>query len=225
MVTTLALASADPKLKWLEYDNKQLAVHVLRPPGSKVTVKGAAITIAGNDLATVTIATAQTTERSSEKNGGVKDLTVNWSITAPHRAATCTAVAADQDAAIVASQICESIEVTAAPRTPHTEVVVTTTGLADAAAYEKAVRAKTRQLDACWRAALAKDKDMPEGEVEVRRSYESGQVANSEENRRNFFEHDAKPLGACMATLLRAVPATLARDTAQIKISVICQLY
>ena len=227
LVATLALAAAEvePRSKWIAFDHKQLGVHVLRPPSAKVAVHGSELTITGKDLPTVAIAMAQTTERLSGKNGGVKDLKVSWTITAPRRSATCTAVAADQDQATVASQICESIEVTATPRTPHAEISVETKGLSDGAAYEKAVRAKAHQFDACWRTALAKDKDMPEGEVELRRSYDHGQPSGTSENHRNFFDHDAKPLGACMTDLIKAVPVKTTGDAAEIKINVICQLY
>jgi hypothetical protein len=221
----IAAADVEPKAKWIAFDHKPLGVHLLRPSGVKVTVKGAEVTVTGMDVPTITIATSQTTDRVAEKNGGVKDLQVSWTITSPRRSATCSAVASDPDQATIASQICETVDLAPAPRTPHTEIAVTTTGLADSAAFDKAVHAQQRRLDACWRAALAKDKDMPEGEIEVRRSYESDQPASTSEKHRNFFDHDAKPLGACMAALIKAVPARTTGAAAEIKVNVICQLY
>lgn len=221
----IAVADVEPKAKWIAFDHKPLGVHLLRPASAKVTVKRAEITVTGKDLPTITIVTSQTTDRLAQKNGGVKDLQVSWTITSPRRAATCSAVAADPEQATIASQVCETVDIAPAPRTPHTEITVTTTGLAESATFDRAVHAKRRQLDACWRTALGKDKDLPEGEIEVRRSYESGQPASTSEDHRNFFDHDAKPLGACMSALVKAVPARTVGGTAEIKVNVICQLY
>jgi hypothetical protein len=221
----IAAADVVPKSTWVAFDHKPLGVHLLLPPSAKVTVKGAAVTVTGKDLPAITIVTSQTTGRLAEKNGGVKGLQVSWTISSPRRSATCSSIAADPEQATIASQICETLDIAPAPRTPHTEITVTTTDLADPVSFDKATHAKQRQLDACWRTALAKDKDMPEGEIEVRRSYESDQPASTSENHRNFFDHDAKPLGACVAALIKAVPARTVGVTAEIKVNVICQLY
>ncbi len=225
-ITTSARADVDPRSKWIQLDNKALGVRARHPKTAKIAIHGSELAISGAGFPTVTIAVTTTGGRTTSKSGGVEELHVNWTITSPKHSATCTATAEDDDQATIASQICDSIELAAAPRAPHVDLTVASTGLADAAAYETAVRATTRRLDACWKTALAKDKDLPEGEVEVRRTYDHGQPADTVENHYNFFDHDVKQLGTCMATLLKAVPVkTASDDAATIKINVICQIY
>jgi hypothetical protein len=226
LAATTATADVDPRSKWVQLDNKQLGVRARHPKSATIAVHGSELAISGTGFPTVTIAIATTGDRTTGKSGGVQDLKVSWTITAPKHAATCTATADDDDQATIASQICESIEVAAAPRAPHVDLAIESTGLADGAAYEKAVRATAHQLDGCWKSALAKDHDLPEGEVEVRRTYDHGQPATTTENHHNFFDHDAKQLGACMAALIKAVPVkTASDDAATIKVNVICQEY
>ena len=226
VLATSARADVDPRSKWIQLDNKAIGVRARHPKTAKVAVHGSELAISGDGFPTVTIAVSTTGDRATSKSGGVQDLHVNWTITSPKHSATCRATADDDDQATIASQICDSIELAAAPRAPHIDLTVDSSGLADAAAYEKAVRATSRQLDSCWKSALAKDKDMPEGEVEVRRTYDHGQPADTVENHHNFFDHDAKQLGSCMAALLKAVPVkTASDDAASIKINVICQVY
>src|SRR5580692_6353250 len=164
--TSLAIAD-DVSPQWTELDNKQLGIHVRYPPRMTKNVKGSQLVLVGKDLPTVTIAVTSTTDRSTSKSGGVHDHHVDWTITVPKRSAQCSATGADDDQAQTASHICDSLVLQPAPRTPHVDLTVESTGLADAAAYERAVRATQPQVDRCWKAAVAKDADMPEGAVEL----------------------------------------------------------
>jgi hypothetical protein len=87
------------------------------------------------------------------------------------------------------------------------------------------VRGKAATLDRCWKTALAKDPDMPAGAVELRRTFDHGQPASTNESRENFFDHDAKALGSCITGALKDVPVKTADDAASIKITAVCQLY
>jgi len=222
---TIAAADVDPPSKWVDAEQKSLGLKVRHPASAQLAVHGSDVTISGTGIPTVTIAVKTTTDRSTAKSGGVHDKHVEWTVSVPKRTATCTATAANEDDASLASKICDTIVLAPGARSPHVELVVTSSGLADGAAYERAVRAKSRELDACWKSALAKDSELPEGAVELHRTYDHGQPATTNESRQNFFDHDAKPLGACMVALLKAVPVKTAADTAEIKITAICHLY
>jgi len=222
-IAVSSIARADDA-KRVERAEPKLGITFKHPDGAKVVVKGSTITISGPTLSTVTIAIKATDERSVAKNGGVSDKHVEWTIDAPKRAARCTADGGTDDQAASASAVCESIELAPGPRRPHVELIVTSDGLADGAAFEARARAKKKALDACWKAALAKDADLPEGSMSLDRTYEHGAPAHTTQNAENFFDHDPKPLGACVFPLLKAVPAKAA-DAATTKVEVIFQLY
>jgi hypothetical protein len=231
-LTWSALARAEPDAapdaatKWVAFADKALGIALHHPAGAKVAVKGSTVTVTGPELATVTINVATTEERSVSKNGGQTDKHVDWSIEVPKRAAHCVADGADLDKAAAASSVCDSIVLTPGKRAPHVELSVDSSGLADGAAYEKAVKARQKALDACWKQALAKDADLPEGSLSFERTYEQGQPAATRSGAENFFDHDAKPLGACAFAILKAVPAKAAGDaSAKITIEAVCRLY
>lgn len=226
VVAGVASAHADDATsKWTDLDNKALGVHLRCPPRMAATVKGSQLVLAGKDLPTVTVVVTATTDRTTSKSGGVHDRHVEWTIVVPKRSATCSADTDDDDKADIASHICDSLELQPGPRSPHVELVVVSSGLADAAAYEHAVRDKSAALDRCWKTALAKDADLPAGAVELRRTFDHGQPASTNESRENFFDHDAKALSTCITSVLKAVPVKTAEDAASVKITAICQLY
>jgi hypothetical protein len=221
----VAAADVDPPSKWVDVDQKSLGLHVRHPASAHVAVHGSEVTISGAEIPTVSIAVKTTTDRSTAKSGGVHDRKVEWTVSVPKRTATCTSTATNEDQATLASRICDTIVLVPGARDPHVELVVSSTGLADGPGYERGVRAKAREIDACWKSALAKDTDLPEGAVELHRTYDHGQPATTNESRQNFFDHDAKPLGACIVALVKAVPVKTSADTAEIKITAICHLY
>jgi hypothetical protein len=230
LATFAAPAFADtpdpgPPSSWPRWDDAKLGVHVAHPAAAKVSAKSDTIVVAGKDLPTVTIVVSTTTERGRDRNGGVSANHVEYTIDVPERHAVCTADEADPDRSNVAVEICDALVVDPGPRHPHVELTVTSKGLADADAYEKAVRAKQPQLDDCWVKALAKDKDLPEGSIALRRTFDHGAPAATSQHLENFFDHDAKALGACVASIVKAVPAKTADDAAQIDVEAICQLY
>jgi hypothetical protein len=226
LLASVALARADDaQPTWTQLDNKQLGVHVRRPPRMTPKVAGSQLVLVGKDLPTVTIAVSTTSDRSTNKSGGVRDGHVEWTVAVPKRSARCTADATNDDLADIASHICDTLEVDPGPRSPHVELAVESSGLTDSAAYERAVRGKAATLDHCWKAALAKDANLPPGAVELRRTFDHGQAASTNESRENFFDHDAKALGACITGALKDVPVKTTEDAASIKITAVCQLY
>jgi hypothetical protein len=220
-----AIAGTDPP-PWVTHDDARLGLTFRHPADATIKTSGTVVTIAAPGLATVTIAIAKTDERSIAKNGGVSDKHVAWSIDVPLRSARCTADGATLDQATLASNLCDSIVLAPGPRHPHVELSITATGLADAAAaaYQAKVRARQKPLDACWKAALGKDADLPEGSLTLERSYADGQPAESKQRVENFFDHDAKALAACVFGVLQAVPARTT-GAATVRIEAICQLY
>jgi hypothetical protein len=221
----LAHGEIEPTSKWVRYENKKLGIAVRHPAAAKVAVKGAELTISGPELATVTITVEPTTERNTSKTGGQTQLHIEWTIDVPKRRAHCAADADDLDKAVHASTMCDTIELTPGARDPHVELAVASTGLADAGAFDKAVHAKGKALDACWKAALAKDPTLPEGALSVKRTYESGQVSGTNEHAENFFDHDTKALGTCVFGLIEGVPVKTAEAAASIDLTVICRVY
>jgi hypothetical protein len=225
-IATAAAAAADTDTSsWKISRDKKLGVAVRVPAQAKVTSRADGLTIAGPDFPTVTITISATDERGTTKDGGRNGLHVAWTINVPERAAQCTADAADEGAAYVASAICESIDLTPGPRHPHVALAVTSSGLDDGAAYEKAVRARQAALDACWKKALAADKAMPEGAITFTRDFDHGAPAGTRTAAEDFFDHDAKALGACVTAVVKAVAAKSTAEAAHVEIKMICQLY
>ena len=216
-----------PPSSWPKWDGGKLGVHVAHPAAAKVSAHGATVVVRGPAMPDVTIVVTTTTERGRDRNGGVNGTHVAYTIDVPERHATCEADAADQDQANLAAEVCDALVVDPGPRHPHVEVTVSSKGLADGDAFEKAVRARQRALDACWTRALAKDHDLPEGSIALRRTYDHGAPAESTQHLENFFDHDAKALGACVAAIVKAVPAKPAADAdaAETDVEAICQLY
>ena len=214
-----------PPSSWPKWDDAKLGVHVAHPAAAKVSAKDGTIVVAGKDLPTVTIVVSATTERGRDRNGGVSASHIEYTIDVPERHAVCTADEADPDRSNIAVEICDALVVDPGPRHPHVELTVQSKGLADGDAYEKAVRAKQHALDDCWVKALAKDKDLPEGSIALRRTFDHGAPAETQQHLENFFDHDAKALGACVSALVKSVPAKAADDAAQIDVEAICQLY
>ncbi len=224
-LTSVAGAEVEPTSKWVRYENKKLGVAVRHPAAAKVAVKGSELTISGPELTTVTITIETTTERNTNKTGGQTQLHVDWTIEVPKRRAHCEADADDLDKAVHASTMCDTIELTPGPRDPHIELVVASTGLVDGDAYDKAVHTKQKALDACWKAALAKDSALPEGALSVKRTYESGQASGTNEHAENFFDHDTKALGKCIFGLVEGVAVKTAEPAASIELTMVCRLY
>lgn len=222
---TIARADVGAPSTWPTWKDAKLGIRLKRPPAAKVTAKGGTIELTGADLAKVTITVAASDERGTNHNGGVSGTHVEYTIDVPRRRATCAADADDKDKADVASWICDSIELDAGPRHPHVELNVSSTGLADEAAFDKAVRGKKRALDACWQKALGKDKALPEGSILVERTYDHGQPAQLSQHAQDFFDHDAKAFAACVAAVVKAVPVKTAADDATTKVEVIGQYY
>ncbi len=210
---------------WPSWKDAKLGIALKRPAAAKVVSSKGTITISGAELATVTITVAPSDDRGTNKNGGVSGTHVEYTIDAPKRHATCTADSDDKDKADVASYICDSIALTPGAKHPHVELQIESDGLADGAAFEKSVRAKQGALDACWKKALAKDKELPEGSVSLDRTYDHGKPSQSNTHLENFFDHDAKAFGACVSTILAKLPAKTAADTATTKVEVIGQYY
>jgi hypothetical protein len=221
----LAAADVAAPDKWVDFANKKLGVKLRHPANAKVEVRGGELRVTGPELPAIAIAITATTERASSKAGGARDLHVEWTIAVPKRTAKCTADAADTDQATAASRICDTIELEPGARDPHVELTVASTGLADADAFERAVRAKQKQLDKCWRDTLAKDRDFPQGSAALLRTYDHGQLAASDESVKSFQARDAKPLGSCLFAILKAVPVKPAGDAAEIRVDMICLLY
>ena len=225
VLVSAARADVGSPSTWPRWKDAKLGLALKRPAVAKVTSKSGTITIAGPGLATVTIAVAPSDDRGTAKNGGVSGTHVEYTIDVPKRHATCTADSDDKDQADVASWICDSIELVPGAKHPHAELQIASTGLADQAAFEKAVRAKQRALDACWTKALAKDKELPEGSISLERTYDHGKPAQASQHLENFFDHDAKALGTCVFAILKAVPAKTAADQATTSVEVIFQYY
>lgn len=220
----LAGAEVDPPAKWKQLANKKLGVRVKHPASAKLGGTGTTVTIAGPELPTVTIAVETTTERTTSKLGGARKDHVEWTIAVPKRLARCTADVADPDQAQVANSICDSIELAPGARDPHVELTIDASGLADTAAFDKAVHGKQRELDRCWKAALAKDGQLPEGGATLERSFENGQLKTSEQTFRNFGR-DTKVLAACFFPILKAVAVKTAADAAHVKIDAVFRIY
>jgi hypothetical protein len=220
-----AAADVDPPSKWVAFADKKLAIKLRRPANAKVDVQGSAIRVTGPELPEIAIAIAATTDRTTTKEGGAHQLHVEWTIAVPKRVARCTADAADTTQAAHASAICDTIELEPAPRAPHVELHVTSSGLADAAAFERAVQSKQKQLDRCWKDALAKDPEFGEGAASLHRSYDKGQLATSDEKLANFAARDTKPLGKCLFDVAKSVPVKAADAAAQLAVDMICLLY
>ena len=87
------------------------------------------------------------------------------------------------------------------------------------------MRARQAALDACWKKALGKDAAMPEGAVTFTRDFDHGAPAGTKTSAEDFFDHDAKALGACVTGVVKAVAAKSAADAAHVEIKMICQLY
>ncbi len=226
-LTSSLAASADvePRAKWQKWENAKLGLVVMHPAATKVEVTAFGVRITGADIATVEITVADTKERNSSKSGGQAQSSIDWVISVPKRTAKCHAQTDDTEKAVVASAICDALEVRPGPRDPHVEMAVTTAGLTDAAAYEKAVRGKQKAVDACWKAALAKDAALTEGSLTVKRVFADGQPAETNERAENFFDHDTKALAACVFGLVEAVPVKAAGTDAAIKLDLVCRLY
>ena len=218
-----AAAEVDPPSKWVAFADKKLAIKLRRPANAKVDVHGNALHVTGPELPEISIAIEATTDRTTTKEGGARQLHVEWTIAVPRRVARCTADAADTTQAAHASAICDTIELEPAPRAPHVELHVTSTGLGDGEAFERAVQAKQKQLDRCWKDALAKDAELGEGAASLHRTYEKGQLATSDEKLASFVR-DAKPLAKCVFDVVKNV-AVKASDAAQIDVAMICLLY
>jgi len=221
----VAGAEVEAPSKWVKFDQPKLGFSVRHPAAAKVEVKGNDIEISGPELATVKITVAQTTERNTSKSGGMRKNTVYWTIAVPKRSAVCIAETDDPDKATVASSMCDSIELTPGPRDPHIELAVTSSGLADGAAYEKAVRAKGKALDACWKAALAKNPALTEGSLTVKRTYDDGTPSSTNEHAENFFGRDTTALGKCVFGLVEGVPVKTSEKDAQVQLEMICRFY
>jgi hypothetical protein len=221
----LAAADVDPPSKWVAFADKKLAIKLRRPANAKVDVQGSALRVTGPGLPEIAIAIEATTDRTTTKEGGARQLHVEWTIAVPKRVARCTADAADTTQAAHASAICDTIELEPAPRDPHVELHVTSSGLADAAAFERAVQAKGKQLERCWRYALAKDPAFGEGAASLHRSYDKGHLATSEEKLANFASRDTKPLGKCLFDIVKSVAVKAGDGAAQIDVEMICLLY
>jgi hypothetical protein len=222
---SIARADTGAPSTWPAWKDAKQGVALKHPPGAKVTAKGGTITIAGADVATVTITIAATDERARDRSGGVSGTHVEYTIAVPRRRATCTADAKDQDQADLASWTCDSIALEPAPRTPHVEATVTSSGLADGDAFERGVRGKQRALDACWAQALRKDKELPEGSITIERTYDHGQPSALAQHASDFFDHDARPLAACVAGVVKGIPAKTAADAATTKVVLVFQYY
>jgi hypothetical protein len=231
LATLVGRAAADvaPTSEWKELEHKKLGLRVRHPPGAKVDVdpRAGSVVIGGPELATVTITVAASNERDTGRNGGLSAMHVEWTVAVPKRIARCVADGKTLEQAMIASSICESIVLAPGPRSPHVEIAVAATGLADPVAYEQAVRGRAPALDACWKKALVKDADLPEGSVTLARTFEHGQPAASRQSVENFFDHDAKALAACLVPIVKAVPVSAPADaaTAEVKVEMICLLY
>ena len=223
--TLVARADVEPRAKWAKWENAKLGLTVMHPAATKVEVTAFGVRITGPDIATVEVTVTETKERNSSKSGGQAQNSIDWVIAVPKRTAKCHAQTDDTDKAVVASAICDALEVTPGPRDPHVELSVSATGLADTAAYEKAVRAKQKAVDACWKAALARDAGLTEGSLTVRRTFEDGKPSETNERAENFFDHDTKALAACVFGLVEAVPVKATGKDAAIKLDLVCRLY
>jgi hypothetical protein len=211
--------------KWIDRADPKLGITFRHPADAKVAVKGGVITVSAPALPTVTITISKTTERGTAKSGGIDDKHVEWTIEVPKRSARCVADGKDLESADLASTVCDSIVLTPGARTPHAELIVSSTGLASAAGYEQKVRGKKAALDACWKKALAKDAELPEGSLVLARDLENGKPVRTNRSAENFFDHDAKPLGACVFPVVESVPAKTSAPAASVKVEVIFQLY
>jgi hypothetical protein len=220
-----AAAEVEPISKWVRYENKKLGVAVSHPAAAKVEVVAFGLRITGADIATVEIAVSDTKDRNTSKSGGKSQDHIEWTIAVPKRSAKCHAETTDDDKAVIASSMCDTIELTPGPRDPHVEIAVTSSGLADSAAYEKAVLGKQHAIDACWKAALAKDATLPEGSLTVKRAFDDGKPTSTNEHADNFFDHDTKGLATCVFGALEGVAVKTADKDASIKLDAVCRFY
>jgi len=220
----LAHADDDPSA-WPKWDGAKLGLHLKHPAGAKISVHGDTVIVAGTGFAAVNIEVASTELHNSGSVGGISDGKVDITVGVPLRAAHCTAASTDEAQLQTASWICSSIELDPAPRRPHVELTVTSTGLDDDAGFQRAVHAKQKAIDACWVAALKKDGSLPEGSVTLHRTYDHGAPVALDVRVEDFFDHDAKPLGACAADVLKGVTAKTAGDAAETTVRAICLYY
>lgn len=220
-----ARADIEPRAKWARWENAKLGLVVMHPAATKVEVTAFGVRVTGAEIATVEVVVTETKERNSSKSGGQAENSIDWVIAVPKRTAKCHAQTDDNDKAVVASAICDALEVKPGPRDPHVEMALTSEGLADGAAYEHAVRGKQKAVDACWKAALAKDAGLTEGSLTVRRTFVDGAPAETNERAENFFDHNTKALAACVFGLVEAVPAKATGKDASIKVDLVCRLY
>jgi hypothetical protein len=230
VVTALAFTAAtaradeDPD-SWPKWDSAKLGVHVKHPANAKISVHGHTVIIAGTGFAAVNIEVAPTDLHNSGSVGGTTDGKVDLTVGVPLRAAHCTAASTDEQQLQIAQWICASLTLDPAPRKPHVQVTVTSTGLTDEAAFARAVHARQRAVDACWTHALAKDPTLPEGSITLHRSYDKGAPIATDIRLEDFFDHDAKSLGQCAADALKGITAKGAGDAAETTVRAICLYY
>jgi hypothetical protein len=210
---------------WPTWDSAKLGMHVKHPASAKISVHGGTVIIAGTGFAAVNIEVAATDLHNSGSVGGVSDGKVDLTVGVPLRAAHCTAASTDEDQLRIAHAICTSVTLDPKPRKPHVQLTVTSTGLADEAAFARAVHAKQRAVDACWTRALASDATMPEGSITLHRSYDKGAPVATDIRLEDFFDHDAKTLGTCAADALKGIAAKGAGDAAETTVRAICLYY
>lgn len=187
------------------------------------------ITAAGRPKVTITV--SDTTEgRGSGIRGGhtraEKADQVRYTVFVPKRQATCAADAADQAGTQYAVAVCESVELTPAPRRPNVVLSVDGTGALDRAAVERAVQARTDEVLACWLAALRDNPSHSEGIIELvhhSRPEEGGAPHTGVDVGAQLFTTDASVLRRCIGGVLEPVPVALA-PSARVKIAVDCLL-
>jgi hypothetical protein len=217
-------AGEDPE-QWPRWDGGKLGLRFKHPAGAKIAVHGDTVIIAGNGFAAVNIVVSPTELHGKSSMGGTDNGHVDFTLGVPMRAAHCTADSTDAKQLEIASWICASMELDPAPRKPHVQLSVTSSGLADEGAFERAVHVKGHLIDGCWIAALKNDPELPEGSLTMHRTYQQGAPTATELRIEDFFDHDAKTLGACVQQALKPVPVKSAADAAETTVKAIFLYY
>lgn len=208
-----------------------LGLFVQLPRGASPRVVERTLTITAAGRPKVTITVGETAEaRGSGRRGGHtwRQLAdeVRYTIFVPKRQATCAADAVDEAGTRFAVAICESVELTPAPRRPNVVISVDGAGALDRAAVERGVQARADEVLACWLAALGENPSHSEGIIElVHHSRPAGDGASHTgvDLGAQLFTTDATALRTCVAGALETVPVALA-PSARVKVSVDCLL-
>ncbi len=140
MAARAAAAEVEPPSKWVRYENKNSASRSGIRRARRSRWSRSACASPAPKIATLEVTVTETKDTNSSKSGGKADNKIDWKIAVPKRASKCHAETDDDDKAVVASSMCDSIELTPGPREPHVELAVTSSGLVDGAAFEKLIR-------------------------------------------------------------------------------------